>query len=643
MSAVLRPGAPAPKPKTRAKQRYLKAKKERRKARKSVGPRPFGEGKKKRHSTDTDEAVKRVRVEEQQALEREADDTAQHSSENDSSDEEMSHSSSSDEADKPVTTSETRDNELSHIRADPLQPDETPKYLYRFPRPRNTATVNEQLLAAQGVPEALARPTDVSASETQPLQATADTPDARGVALSSTVRRRLDDLGITEWFAVQGSVIPLLLNDTAASKLYLPYAPPRDLCVSAPTGSGKTLAYTVPIVELLQRRVLVQLRALVLVPTRDLAVQVAEMFDAVGKGSGLRVALVTGNHRFRHEQDQLVDATGQSRVDVLIATPGRLVDHLRGTPRFTLEHLRFLVIDEADRLLGQSFQQWVPTLLSALEPHPHDGLAAPQTLYAECELCARDDLEAPQTSVQKMLFSATLTSDPAKMGALCLRNPHYIRVRDPRAAPDAPDSFALPAGLQEHMVILPSSDKVLHLLRLLHEPAVGPVRQALCFTKSVDAANRLVRLITFFEESFAAEQGTSPLQAQFYSSDLSASERMQMLRRFQQGGIDLLVCSDLIARGIDLPEVRHVVSYDVPVDMAKYVHRVGRTARAGRTGDAWSLVEEQEVYHFKRMLRENAHLDNVRVEKVRQGELDAYMPSYRKALAQLASVYSQQR
>lgn len=640
---------PAPKAKTKAKQRYLKAKKERRKARKAAGPKPFGEGKKKRAAErapgqDDDHAEpKRVRPTEIVAKESASSDT-----ESDAThfDKEESLAVVPNEEEIPTT-----------IQADPLQPGteasmeeeamtEEPassKYLYRFPRPQQTTAIDTQLLTSQGIPAALSKPTDVSMSHTQTL----DTQDIGGVRLSTSVRRQLERLGIEEWFAVQASVIPWLMNHTASHRLYLPYAPPRDLCVSAPTGSGKTLAYTVPIVELLQTRVIVQLRALILVPTRDLAVQVRDMFDAVGKGSGLRTAAITGSHKFRQEQAQLVRQVGddtQSLVDVVIATPGRLVDHVRGTPGFTLEHLRFLVIDEADRLLGQSFQQWVPTLLDAMESHTHAGTAAPQSLAAEMAEApwTQDDLAAPQSSVQKLLFSATLTRDPAKMGALHLRDPHYIRVRDLGEGTEQ-ESFALPAKLQQHMVVTPSHSKVLHLLHLLHTTYAQPVRHALCFTKSVEAANRLVRLLTFFEEAWAQQAGAPPLQIQFYSSDLGTGERATMLRRFQDGEIDVLVCSDLIARGIDLPDVQHVVSYDIPIDMAKYVHRVGRTARAGRTGDAWSLVEEQEVYHFKRMLREAGQWDRVHTEKIKADVFEPYMSCYKDALARLARIYSQQR
>lgn len=177
-------------------------------------------------------------------------------------------------------------------------------------------------------------------------------------------------------FAVQTAVIPILLGQPQSCTLYAPYSPPRDLCVSAPTGSGKTLAYAVPLIEALRRRQLLRLRALVVLPTRDLVAQVRETLEAVSKGSGLRIGAVTGHHSFAHEQSQIVSDLkrgaaskgGRSKVDILIATPGRLMDHLGGTPGFTLQHLRYLVIDEADRLLNQSFQEWLPKILDALEP-----------------------------------------------------------------------------------------------------------------------------------------------------------------------------------------------------------------------------------------------------------------------------------
>ena len=163
------------------------------------------------------------------------------------------------------------------------------------------------------------------------------------------------------------------------------------------------------------------------------------------------------------------------------------------------------------------------------------------------------------------------------------------------------------------MIFSPSSHKPLYLFHLLHTLSVA---SALCFTKSVEAAVRLAKLVDLFEEErVAADPEAKKAVVRMYSSDLSPSERNRVLTSFKEGQIQMyvlprsarpfpnrlltricrLICSDLIARGIDLPDVSHVISYDVPTDLRKYVHRVGRTARAGKSGDAWSLVEDQEV------------------------------------------------
>ena len=507
--------------------------------------------------------------------------------------------------------------------------------------------------------------------ETISSRTTTTTDDFGKVTLSDTVRSRLEALGVSEWFAVQISVIPCLLAQPQSRSLYRPFAPPRDLCVSAPTGSGKTLAYTVPIVEVLRTRQIVRLRALIVLPTRDLVSQVRSTLELVAKGSGLRIGTATGQHSFAHEQSQLVwslsvdddyegqNALKESKVDVLIATPGRLIDHLDSTPGFTLAHLRFLVIDEADRLLNQSFQEWLRRVLAATEGKgtdsvpqwkgeaaaqaPHELLSGNASGLGGAAWSTLQEEAVP--SVQKLLFSATLTSDPAKIAALGLRNPHYITVQDSHSSGDEEDGrsngsqqherFSLPHSLHEHMLITTSADKPFHLLYLLHRPDdveqnSSRIRKALCFTKSVDSAARLVKLIEIFEqvrsESGLIQRGSKPLVVTNYSSELKPSERQRILTQFGQVEIDLLVCSDLISRGIDLPTVEHVVSYDAPIDPAKYVHRVGRTARAGKHGDAWTLVEEQEARHFKKMVRwivRQTPIAKIKPRKLKESDEDA--------------------
>lgn len=156
---------------------------------------------------------------------------------------------------------------------------------------------------------------------------------------------------------------------------------------------------------------------------------------------------------------------------------------------------------------------------------------------------------------------------------------------------DAERKFAIPATLKEQMYVIPGHAKPLCLLHLLYTLSL---RRVLCFTKSVEAASRLVQLLSFFADEYAS--GAIPrVEAANYSSDLSPAKRKEVVERFTKGDVGVLVCSDLVARGMDIAGVEHVVNYDAPIDMRKYVHRVGRTARAGKEGQAWSLVEKQEV------------------------------------------------
>ncbi|ELU41023.1 DEAD domain-containing protein [Rhizoctonia solani AG-1 IA] len=345
------------------------------------------------------------------------------------------------------------DIEPSQPLSRPTPPVELPA-LPSFPLPSQPAPPSKAVLALQGLDQAILEAEIIDPTITTRIPAPNE-PDLLGLGISRRMRERLVEL-------VQTVLLPFLLS---RKDLHCPYDPPQDACVSAPTGSGKTLAYVVPITEILSTRIVTRLRALVVLPTRELAMQVRETFDIVSKGRGLKIAIATGQHSFAHEQSQLVLVSPpsaihpspqyHSKVDILICTPGRLTDHLHGTPGFTLEHLRFLV---------------------------SRGYPTPKVKFS-------DDSARNQ-------------------GA---------------------------SGETKHVTI------------------------------------------------------------QAYSSDLSGQDRKNVIERFKEGKIDLLVCSDLVARGVDISHVAHVVSYDVPVDMRKYVHRVGRTARAGRRGDAWSLVEDQEV------------------------------------------------
>ncbi|KAI3487697.1 hypothetical protein L1887_48303 [Cichorium endivia] len=526
--------------------------------------------------------------------------------------------SESDESEpaSPSEPAQVNDNDGDQTTATTMQDgtnaDKEVKALERFPLAGVKAAVDRKLINSLGLPEGLSNRVVVNPSLSRPLppQATGskDLAKAQGTASASTSVASASDESTIRGDR-QDDFGNVALSDTPslrAGPLYRPFAPPRDLCVSAPTGSGKTLAYTVPIVEVLRTRQIVRLRALIVLPTRDLVSQVRSTLELVAKGSGLRIATATGHHSFAHEQTQLVEGLDadddddsvqkQSKVDILIATPGRLIDHLDSTPGFTLAHLRFLVIDEADRLLNQSFQEWLRRVLSATEgvanadsrcteatpaQAPYELLSSASSGFGAAARSTLQEEAVP--SVQKLLFSATLTRDPAKIAALGLRNPHYITVQDDNPAADGEsglaeraqhERFSLPHSLHEHMLVTTSADKPFHLLYLLHRPddeqAAAKIRKALCFTKSVESAARLVKLVEMFEEvrqeSGLIARGARPMVVKNYSSELRPSDRQRILAQFGNGEIDL-------------------------------------TARAGKHGDAWTLVEEQEARHFKKMVR----------------------------------------
>ena len=559
-----------PKEKTKAKQRYLKAKKQRRKAKKKSQPKSKpGEQQQDQDDQDTSSSSSSSSTDSDPDSDSDSDSGSASSSSSSSS-------SAEDQEDTPTKTREASANDERQPESEDSAEDEpkTPVQeqeqeqeeeehdidgLPAFPSAGRKKKSDPALIRKLGLPEGMTNRTVIDPTLSKPLSAGQDQdkadqlvqagPSFANVKLSQSVRQRLEALGISSWFAVQVSVIPSLLSLPHSRSLYRPYDPPRDLCVSAPTGSGKTLAYSVPIVEVLRTRQITRLRALIVLPTRDLVSQVRSTIELIAKGSGLRIATATGHHSFAHEQTQIMGPDGtEPQVDILIATPGRLIDHLDTTPGFSLAHLRFLVIDEADRLLSQSFHEWLGKVLDATENRTPttaglqscraESRSAPFQMFSQVTNPATDIVEAATPAVQKLLFSATLTRDPAKIAALGLRNPHYISIQDKTrfdgSTSEEHQTFSLPHTLREHMLVTSSQDKPLRLLELVHR-AQEPVRKALVFTKSVESAARLVKLIEFYEEVRPGPR----ISVRNYSSELRAVDRQRILAQFGRGEIDL--------------------------------------------------------------------------------------------------------
>ena len=313
----------------------------------------------------------------------------------------------------------------------------------------------------------------------------ARTPSTKSLGLDPRLVAALRRMGARRCFPVQAAVVPVVLAAHAARCA-------SDMCVCAPTGSGKTLAYALPVVQSLLTRVVPRLRALVLLPTRGLAAQVHEVFRSLCVGTDVRVGLAAGQEgiSFERERALLVSGdgpgtAGASPVDILIATPGRLVEHLQGgggggegTGGLTVQHLRWLVIDEADRLLSQGYQGWLSIVLDAAHaPPPATGFTAGVTggftaclaagslggtsqrprLGSAAAVSRGRPLATPaqEAPLLKLLFSATLTRSPAKLAPLRLCRPRYFCVQGARCAPRAASLCCTTLGPLAHIHSMP--------------------------------------------------------------------------------------------------------------------------------------------------------------------------------------------
>ena len=504
---------------------------------------------------------------------------------------------------------------------------------------------DQRRLAAR--PNWMARGLHIDPNESLPISS---------LALHPALLTSLHSAGIASLFPVQSQVIPLIL----------PLRSSHDVCVSSPTGSGKTLIYILPILHALAGRTLPLLRAVVIVPSRGLAQQVWREMAAYAKGVGVRVGLSVGGGSFKKEQLALVrprhtrrsplltpedllaleEGVGgwgggveaeeegeeeemgggwQSGVEVLVTTPGRLMDHLDGTPGFTLRHLEFLVIDEVDRLLTQHYQDWPQRVWTAMQPLPPGGTGG------------QWETTAPVTC-QKLLLSATLTGHPAKLASLHLRNPVLFIDSQSRQK-----RYSIPQGLAASFYLCEASEKPLLLLHLLTSlplvrpstPSSGPRvqgEQVLVFTSSLDACHRVARLLSLWGGMSCAE----------YSSVLSQKARDALLAAFRRREVAVLVCSDVMARGMDISGVSVVVNYDVPLYIQTYVHRVGRTARGGGEGRAVTLLKRTEYRHFMTMVRRAANSYMQRELQDKAG-MEAMQERYVRVLAALAEVIRKER
>ncbi|XP_070043629.1 DEAD-box ATP-dependent RNA helicase 10-like isoform X2 [Nicotiana tomentosiformis] len=297
----------------------------------------------------------------------------------------------------------------------------------------------------------------------------------------------------------------------------------KDLIGLAQTGSGKTGAFAIPILQALLDSPHA-FYACVLSPTRELAIQIAEQFEALGSGVGVKCAVLVGG--IGPVQQSI--ALGK-RPHIVVATPGRLLDHLANTKGFSLRTIKYLVLDEADRLLDEEFEKALDKILHAI---PHDR--------------------------RTYLFSATMSNKI-----------------------EAASKYSTVDTLKQQFRFLPAKYKDCYLVYILAEKSGST---SMVFTRTCDATRLLALMLR-----------NLGLRAIPISGQMTQENRFGALNKFKAGECNILICTDVASRGIDIPSVDMVINYDIPTNSKDYIHRVGRTARAGRSGVAISLVNQYDV------------------------------------------------
>ncbi|KAG9270384.1 ATP-dependent RNA helicase DDX51 [Astyanax mexicanus] len=448
------------------------------------------------------------------------------------------------------------------------------------------------------------------------------------------LQKKLEAKGIHNFFPVQAEVIPAIL-ETVNSGLLIGQGGyrPRDICVSAPTGSGKTLAFVIPVIQALMMRVVCEVRALAVLPTKELAEQVYKVFCSYAEGTDLKVVMAAGQKSFAAEQATLTETRGRrcrSLADIVVATPGRLVDHINKNESFSLQHLRFLIIDEADRMIDSMHQAWLNQVIKAVYK---SGSGTDTSVFKRVEPgpITVASLSVPQMPLQKLLFSATLTQNPEKLQQLGLHQPRLFSSThtSTQNSTHTEEKFDFPQGLTEYYVPSTMNKKPLLILHFLLRLKYKPV---LCFTNSREAAHRLFLLLKFYGGVEVAE----------FSSRLSPTERQKTLKSFEQGKIAMLISTDAAARGIDIKGVKCVINYDAPQYIRTYIHRVGRTARAGQAGVAFTFLLAIQMKRFQKMLL-NAGSPGLQKHVVKPQHLSGLESRYEEILVELGEAIKEEK
>jgi len=346
--------------------------------------------------------------------------------------------------------------------------------------------------------------------------------------LSEEVLQALSEMGFEEPTPIQKEAIPVALDDV-------------DIIGQAQTGTGKTAAFGIPITEKVNPKFLA-VQALIVTPTRELAIQVAEEIAKIGKYRHVKSLPIYGGQPI----DRQIRALRMG-YQVIVGTPGRLIDHLhRGTLR--LQHVKIVVLDEADEMLDMGFIEDIESLLR----------------------------EVPAEDRQMMLFSATMPPGIRKLAQTYMKNPRSVSV--------SRDELTVPQ-IEQVFYETRENNKVDALCRIIDQEDIG---QGIVFCKTKRGVDELV--VALEDRGYFADA---------LHGDLNQQQRDRVMRSFRNGKSELLVATDVAARGLDINNVTHVINFDIPQDPVSYVHRIGRTGRVGRKGKAITLILSQEFRQIR--------------------------------------------
>ncbi|CAK9437779.1 uncharacterized protein LODBEIA_P21570 [Lodderomyces beijingensis] len=359
--------------------------------------------------------------------------------------------------------------------------------------------------------------------EAQETTSSTTTKSFQDLQLSRPILKCLQTMGFTQPTPVQASTIPIALLG-------------KDIVAGAQTGSGKTAAYLIPIIERLLFKNSTSTKAIILAPTRELAIQVFDVGRKLGQYvQNLNFGMAVGGLSLKQQEQQL-----KTRPDIVIATPGRLIDHIRNSPSFSVEDVQVLVIDEADRMLEEGFQEELTEILQLI----------------------------PKYKRQTLLFSATMNTKIQDLVQLSLNKPVKVMI-------DPPKTVA--SKLKQQFVRIRKREELKPaLLYLLLKKLEGRV---VVFVRTKVEAHKLRIILGLLGLTVAELHGA-----------LTQEQRLANVKAFKQS-VNVLICTDLAARGLDI-KIEYVINYDMPKTYEIYLHRVGRTARAGRKGTSITFVGE---------------------------------------------------